>query len=71
MKRTHREIRKSLFKVLSDGKKHSYGDLERKVNTNWRTIRDHLEYMKLFGAIEIKDKKIIITKFGKKIFRSL
>jgi hypothetical protein len=42
MKRTNKEVRKAIFEALADGKEHSYGDLERKVNTNWKTIRDQI-----------------------------
>ena len=70
-KRTNKEVRKAVFKILSDKKEHSYGDLERKVNTNWKTIRDHIEYMKLFGAVEMIDSKIRLTDFGLKIFKKL
>ena len=40
-KRKREEVRKAILKALSDGKQHSYGDLERKANTNWITVRDH------------------------------
>ncbi len=71
VKRTNREIRKSIFNILKDNKAHFYGDLERKVNTNWKTIRDHIEYMELFYAIKINDGKIKITDFGFKVLRRL
>ena len=72
MKRTTREVRKAIFQVLSDGKVHSYGDLERKVNTNWKTIRDHIEYMELFGAVEVsKEDRVKITEFGMKILKKI
>jgi len=71
VKRTNKEVRKAIFKILCDGKEHSYGDLERKVNTNWKTIRDHIEYMKLFGAIELIKGKVKITDFGLKTSKKL
>ncbi len=71
-KRTYKEIAKSILKSLSDCNEHSYGELERKVNTNWKTIRDHIEYMKLFSAVEIsKENKIKITEFGLKILKKI
>lgn len=70
-KRTNKKIRKVIFKILSDKKEHSYGYLERKVNTNWKTIRDHIEYMELFEAVEMTDNKIKLTNFGLKIFKKL
>jgi predicted transcriptional regulator len=71
IKRTNKEIRKDIFEAVKDGKEHSYGELERKVNTNWRTIRDHIEYMELFGAVEIVENKVRITDFGRKILKKL
>jgi len=71
VKRTNKQIRRALLSVLNDKKTHSFGSLERKVNTNWRTIRDHVETMKLFGAIEVIDGKIKITDFGVKIFKKI
>jgi len=71
VKRTNREVRSAIFEALKDNKKHSYGELERKVNTNWRTIRDHVENMKLFGAVEIIDNKVKITAFGLKVMKKL
>lgn len=70
MKRTHKEVAKVILKALSDGQEHAYGYLERKVNTNWKTIRDHIEYMKLFGAVQIsKENRIKITDFGLKVYK--
>ena len=65
MKRKHNEVRDDILEVLSDNKEHAYGDLERKANTNWQTIRDHCKDLELFGAITIsKDNRVKITKQG-------
>ena len=70
MKRTHKEVAKAILRALNDGSEHSYGDLERKANTNWKTIRDHIGYLKLFGAVEISENnKIKITSFGLKVYK--
>jgi len=71
MKRTHKIILQAILKVLNDGKFHAYGELERKVNTNWRTIRDHCDDLELFEAVEKRNSKIIITERGKKILNKL
>lgn len=71
MKRTHKEVRKAILEALRDNKEHVYGYLERKANTNWQTVRDHCEYLELFGAIEIKDKKVKITKKGLEVLKKL
>jgi len=72
MKRTHREVMKAILKVLSDGREHSFADLERKVNTNWQTARDHIENLELFGAVEVNDKnRSKITSGGMKILKKI
>lgn len=54
-----------LLGILKDGEFHSYADLERRANTNWKTVRDHCENLVFFeAAIVSKDNKIKITKFG-------
>lgn len=57
MKRKHKEVRKAVLKILKDNKEHSYGNLERKVNTNWKTIRNHCEDLELFNCIKIAQNK--------------
>ena len=71
MKRTNKEVRKAILKSLSDSQLHSFGDLERKVNTNWQTIRDHIKDMELFEAVEIIEDKIKITSFGLKVLKKI
>jgi predicted transcriptional regulator len=69
-KRTHREIRTSIFNILSGGKEHSYGELERKVNTNWKTIRTHCRELEFFGVITIsKHNRVKITKHGLRLLK--
>ena len=60
MKRTRKEVRNAILKALSDGKPHSYGDLERVVNTNWQTIRDHVDDLIFFKVVEMVDGKVKI-----------
>ncbi len=72
MKRTHKEIRKVILEILSDGKEHSYGNLERTVNTNWITIREHIDDLLLFGMVDLsKDKKFKITLQGRELLKKL
>lgn len=67
-----REIKREIIRVLSDGKEHTYGNLERKVNTNWETVRNHCEELILFEVIVIcKDNKLKITKYGIRISKKL
>ncbi len=61
VKRTFKEIRNEVLNELKKVKECSYGYLERKVNTNWQTIRDHIENLEFFGAVEVtKDNRIIL-----------
>ncbi len=72
MKRKRKEVLYAILKALSDGKEHSYGDIERKANTNWRTVRDHCEDLELFDAVTVsKDNRIQINERGTKIFIKL
>ncbi len=72
MKRTIKEVIKAILRSLTDGKEHSYGDIERKANTNWQTVRNHCEILEAFESISIsKEDKIKITEKGLKVFRKL
>jgi len=70
-KRTFKEVRQALLSALKDGKDHSYSDLERKVDTNWKTIRDHCENLAFFGAITITRDRIKITDNGLKLLKKI
>jgi hypothetical protein len=71
MKRTHKQIKKELLKALSGGEEHSYGFLERKINTNWQTVRNHCEDLELFNAIQISEKGVKILKIGRDILKKI
>lgn len=58
MKRTRKEVRNAILKALKDGKPHSYAYLERKVDTNWKTIRDHVDDLIFFKMAEMVDGKV-------------
>lgn len=69
-KRSIREIRKAILRVLNSGNEYSYGELERKVNTNWKTIRAHCRELEFFEVVTIsKDNRIKITKHGLRLSR--
>lgn len=70
-KRTFQEIRKAILHALDDNSEHSYGDLERKVNTNWQTIRVHCKDLELFKAVAISEKGVKITKEGRELLKKL
>ena len=72
MKRTRKEVREAILNVLSENKEHSYGNLERKANTNWQTIRDHCEDLELFEAVVItKNNKVKITQKGLEVLKKI
>ncbi len=62
---------KAILESLKDGKSHSYGELERKVDTNWQTVRDHCDDLRLFGCIELLDDKVKITRLGLDILKKI
>ena len=70
-KRTSYEIRREILYVLKDGEEHSLGYLERKVDTNWQTVRTHCKDLELFNAITKTDKGIKITKEGRELLKRL
>jgi len=64
-KRTFKEIRNRVLKELKNTDGCSFGYLEREVNTNWQTIRDHIENLRFFGVVEINEENRI--RLGKKL----
>lgn len=69
-KRTAQEVRKAILEVLADGKEHTYGEIERKANTNWETVRNHCADLKLFGAVVVSSEdKVKITKQGREFLK--
>jgi hypothetical protein len=64
-KRDSLEIKKLILKHLSDCEFHSYGDLERKVNSDWLTIRRHCRELNFFEIIDIENNKLKINEKGK------
>ena len=72
MKRTHLQVRKSILNALADSKEHAYGEIERKANTNWETVRDHCKEMEIYGFVVVSDKsKGMVTNQGLEILKKL
>lgn len=66
------QLRKAILQALSDSKEHPYTYLEKKISSNWKTVRDHCEELELYGFARINEKKrIIITKQGMEILKRL
>lgn len=70
-KRTRKQVRNVILKILADGKEHSFGELERKANTNWKTVRDHCEDFKFFNIAKISNKGVKISEEGRKLLSRL
>ena len=71
MKRNYKQVKKAILKVLSDGKMHSYAEIEKKANTNWLSVRNHIEDLELFEAVKKVKDRIIITDFGIKVLSKI
>ena len=80
-KRSGIAVKKKILTLLKSGPQ-SYAQLQRRVNTNDRTIRRYCEELKLFGAVTLehheKHKKtgrpytqVKITKEGLRILKGL
>jgi predicted transcriptional regulator len=52
-KRKSIEVKKEILKLLKSSKM-SYAQLERKVNTGFRTIKSNCEELESYGFIEVK-----------------
>jgi len=70
-KRTHKQTLKAILSVLKDGKGHSLGEIERKANTNWRTVRNHVELLIIFDCVVLKENKVKIIDKGRRIVQKL
>jgi len=53
MKRTSIKIKKNILEVLSSKKVFTFSELERKVNTGYRSIISNCEELEKFGAVKI------------------
>ncbi len=80
--RTSLELKKEILTVLRDGKTHSYAELERKVNSNWQTIRVHCKELEIFGSVKVEQKEsheknnkpyfeVSITRYGRDVLKKL
>ena len=82
MKRSSQQIKKGILQILKDGKPYSYAELERKINTGYRSIVANCKELETFGSVEIKklDKheangkpyfQVSITANGREILKKL
>ncbi len=70
-KRNVREVRMAVLKAISDSELHSFGELERKVNTNWKSIRNHCEDLEFFECATRSDEGVKITKQGLHLLKKI
>lgn len=71
VKRTSQAVRKAILSALKDGKERTFGYLERKVNTNWQTVRNHCKDLKDFGAITLTEDSVKISRQGLEVLGKL
>jgi predicted transcriptional regulator len=76
------QMKKQILSALMENKSMSYAQLEKKVNSNWQTIRSHCKELEVFNCIDVKEMKshtrnnkpyteINITKEGIVILKKL
>jgi len=76
------ELKKIILSLLKDGEPLSYSQLEKKVNTNWQTIRNTCKELEIYGFVNIEHKKIhpvnknpysrvVITVVGKEVLKRM
>ena len=54
MKRSSQQIKKAILQILRDGNSRSYAELERKINTGYRSILSNCKELEIFGAVIIE-----------------
>ena len=79
---TSKELRKAILEALKDGQAYSLSALEKKLGSNWHSVKSHIDDLFLFGAVikkefEKHDKngrqyiEATITKEGLALLRKL
>lgn len=66
-KRAGIKIKHDILCVLANNKPRSISYLERKVKSDWNTIKKHCEELEAFEAVKFEDSKVKITDKGHKI----
>ena len=75
-------MKKQILSALIENKTMSYAQLEKKLNSNWQTIRSHCKELEVFNCIDVKEMKshtrnnkpyteINITKQGIDILKNM
>lgn len=81
-KRSSQQIKKDILKVLMSGKSYSYAELERKINTGYRSIVMNCKELESFGTVKIEKLnkheangkpyfQVSITSSGREILKKL
>ena len=82
MKRISQQIKKSILQILKTGDSRTFAELERKVNTGYRSILLNCKELEIFGAITIEKLnkheangkpyfQVSITDRGREILKKL
>ena len=66
-KRYSLELKKEILGVIAENPNISYGAIEKKVNTDWLTVKRHCEELKFFESITIDNNKMSITPLGRNL----
>ncbi|MHA1267038.1 MAG: hypothetical protein ACTSRS_17500 [Candidatus Helarchaeota archaeon] len=67
-KRSKISIIKAFYKILSDGKPHSFNEIATKIKTNWETIKNWaeiLDFVQKQPEIEIIRNKLNLVRLKK------
>lgn len=76
------KIKKKILTALIEGKSLTYAQLEKKVKTNWKSIRAHCQELQIFECVKIQEKQhhkinnrsytqITITKKGQEVIQRI
>lgn len=53
-KRTSHEIKREILKILKSGQVYSFAELERKINTGFRSVVTNCKELESFGTVTIQ-----------------
>ncbi len=80
--RTSKKLKEEIILTVYKNTVVTYAKLEKKINTNWQTIRSHCKELELLGIVKLTEKRyhelnnrpyteISLTKQGIEIFKKL
>jgi len=69
-KRSSIQLKHDILKILSNNEEHSISFLERKVKSDWDTIKNHCDELEVLNSVEYIGSKVKITEHGLNDFES-